>query len=224
MFMAQIIMAPIWFFNYNTLLELAFAIITLFVCIFSMNIYKLTKQRQSKLFSVGFLLISVSYFLQSLLNFQILSEFNEHGSILLEDMKELASLSVIGTYLQILFFILGLIMLVYITLDIKKIRIYFLLAVITIFSLLLSTNKIYLSYVFSSIFLIYISLHYFKNYINHKQIKTLLVLVAFIFLLFGSIHFIFSVNHLIYYIIGHVLELIAYLLIIINLILVVKKR
>jgi hypothetical protein len=41
--------------------------------------------------------------------------------------------------------------------------------------------------------------------------------------LFGTIHFIFSVNQALYYFIGHAMELIAYIFILINLILVVKK-
>jgi len=58
---------------------------------------------------------------------------------------------------------------------------------------------------------------------RRKQKKNLLVLLAFCFLLFGSVHFLVSVNHALFYVIGHFLELIAYVLILTNLLLLMKK-
>jgi hypothetical protein len=48
------------------------------------------------------------------------------------------------------------------------------------------------------------------------------VVLAFTFLLFGSLHYLLSVDHAIYYVIGHVLELFAYLCILANLIMVLR--
>lgn len=220
--MVNVILTPAWFFNYNAVFELLFAIVTLAVFVFAIRVYKLSKQKQLRTFSIGFLLISISYFIQSFLNFGIISEFNEHGPII-NEINHINALSFLAAYTQIIFFTLGLITLVYMTLNLKCRKTYFLLAIITISSLLISSNKVYLFYLFSSVFLAYISWHYLRNYINNKQAKTLLVLVAFVFLLFGTIHYIFSVNHTFFYIMGHILELIAYILILINLILVIKR-
>nr|MCK4929463.1 hypothetical protein [Nanoarchaeota archaeon] len=220
--MVHLPIVPEWFLGYDIILELAFAIITLIVSIYAFKIYKLSGQRQSKFFGIAFLFISIAYFIQSFLNFVILSKLNENICRGLK-IASVNFLNSIGIYAYIIFFGIGLITLTYMTLRIKSAKIYSLLLIIILLSFLSSSNTLYLFYLLSSVLLIYIFIHYLMNYLKNKQAKTLLVLVAFAFLLFGSIHFIFSVNHGLYYVIGHFLELIAYLFILINLILVVKK-
>ena len=70
--------------------------------------------------------------------------------------------------------------------------------------------------------MIFITWHFIKNYMNKKHPNTLLIALAFLFLLFGSFHFLISVDHQLFYAIGHILELFAYLLILLNLYLVRK--
>lgn len=220
--MVHLPFVPEWFFGYDVLLELAFAVITLIVSFYAFKIYKLSGQRQSKLFGTAFLFISVSYFVQSFLNFLIISKLNENICATFK-INSIHFFNTLGVYTHIILFGIGLVTLTYMTLRIKNVKTYSLLLIITILSLLLSSNTLYLFYLLSSVLLIYIFVHYLTNYLNNKQSKTLLVLIAFAMLLFGHIHFIFSLNHGLYYVIGHFLELVAYLLILINLILVVKK-
>ena len=220
--MANIYLVPKWFFGYDVILELAFAVITLIVSIYAFKIYKLSGQRQSKLFGIAFLFISVSYFIQSFLNFTIISKLNQNICTILK-INSVNVLNSIGLYAYSLFFIAGLITLAYMTLGVKSAKIYSLSIIVIISSLLLTSNELYLFYFLSSVLLAYIFAHYFVNYLNNKKLNTLLVLIAFAFLLFGNIHFIFSVNHGLYYAIGHFLELVAYMLILVNLVLVVKK-
>lgn len=210
------------FQHWSTILEFAFAIITLIVGIFALRIYKLSEQKQSLLFGISFIFISTSYFIKSLTNYLIISKLNENICRGLK-IYDVSLLNAIGTYSYIFFFIIGLITLAYMTIHQKSLKIYFLTLAITITSLIFSSNSVLLFYILSSIILIIILIHYIINYHTNRQGKTLLVLVAFSFLLFGSIHFILSVNHTIFYIIGHILEFIAYLLILINLIWVNKK-
>lgn len=220
--MANIYLVPKWFFGYDVILELAFAVITLIVGIYAFKIYKLSGQGQSKLFGIAFLFISVSYFIQSFLNFAIISKIDENICAALK-INSVNVLNSIGLYAYALFFITGLLTLAYMTLGVKSAKIYSLSIIIIILSLLFTPNELYLFYFLSSVLLAYIFAHYFVNYLNNKKLNTLLVLIAFAFLLFGNIHFIFSVNHSMYYVIGHFLELIAYMLILVNLVLVVKK-
>jgi hypothetical protein len=215
-------MVPSWFFNYGMLFELAFAIITLIVGIFAFKIHKLSEQKSAKLFGISFIFISLHYFIQSLLNFSILSTLNQNVCNLMK-IDSVNSLNIMGAYSHMLFFIIGLATLTYMTLKIKNKTAYTLLLAITLVSIIFSENKLLLFYATASTFLIFITIHYIKNYLKNKQIRTLFILIAFIFLLFGNLHFIFSVNHATYYVIGHFLELIAYLLILLNFILVQKK-
>ena len=220
--MANIYLVPEWFFGYDVMLELAFAVITLIVSIYAFKIWKLSGQRQSKLFGIAFLFISISYFIQSFLNFAIISQLNENICTALK-INSVNVLNSIGLYAYMLFFITGLVTLAYIALKVKNVKAYSLLFAVIIFSLLFNSNNLYLFYFLSSVLLAYVFIHYFVNYLTNKKLNTLLVLIAFAFLLFGSIHFIFSVDHGLYYAMGHFLELIAYMLILVNLVLVVKK-
>lgn len=210
------------FLHWDTVLELAFAIITLIVGIFALRIYNLSEQKQSLLFGISFLFISASYLIKSITNYLIISKLNENICRGLK-IYDVSILNSIGTYSYVFLFIIGLITLAYMTIHQKSIKIYFLTLAITVISLIFSSNTVLLFYILSSIILIIILIHYIINYSTNKQGKTLLVLIAFSFLLFGSIHFILSVNHSLFYFIGHILELIAYLLILINLIWVNKK-
>ncbi len=213
---------PSWILNYTLFSEIAFAIITFAVCLYSFKIYKLSGEKKSQLFGFAFLFISINYFLQSFLTLAALFKLEQNICSLMK-IQDLQMLTLYGIYSHLFFFIIGLITLVYMTLNIKSIKTYILILAISIVSILFSSNKIYIYYVLASILLIYISFYYLMNYTKNKQIKTLLVLIAFLFLLFGNIHFIFSINHQVYYLIGHFLEFIAYLLILLNLFLVSRK-
>lgn len=213
---------PSWFFGYNIGLELAFAIITLIVSFFAFKIYRLTDQRQSKLFGYSFLFISAAYFLESLLNFLIVSKLNDNISIFLK-MQDVFVLNNAELFTHMLMFMMGLLTLTYMTLKTKNTRTFIILIAITILALIFSTNRLYLFYLIATVLLIFICIHYVQNYFKNKQTNTLLVLTAFLFLLFGHFHFIISVDHALFYIIGHFLELAAYLLILANLLLVLRK-
>ena len=158
--MVNIYLAPRWFFGYDVMLELAFAVITLIVGIYAFKVYKLSGQRQSKLFGIAFLFISVSYFIQSFLNFAIISKLNEKICTALK-INSVDVLNSIGLYAYMLFFITGLITLVYMTLRFKSVKTYSLSLIIIILSLLFTSNSLHLFYLLSSILLIYIFIHYF---------------------------------------------------------------
>ncbi len=220
--MVNLFIIPSWFFNYAVIFELAFAIITLTLGLFAFKIYKLSEQKSAKLFGISFILISLHYFIQSFLNFSIISTLNKNICNMMK-LNSIDSLNIIGAYSHMFFFLIGLITLAYMTLKIENKTTYTLLLTLPLASIIFAENKLYVFYAMASILLVFISIHYLKNYLKNKQYKTLFILIAFVFLLFGNLHFLISVNHGIYYVIGHFLELIAYLLILLNFILVLKK-
>jgi len=220
--MVNIHSIPAWFFGYDILLEIAFALISLTVALYAFKMYKLSDQESSKLFGFAFLFISISYFIQSFLNFAILSKLNENICTLMK-VQSVDSFNVIGIYVHMIFFIIGLVTLAYMTFNLKNKKLYSILLILAILPILFSVNQLYVFYMISSLLLAYILIHYTSNYLGNRQTKTMMVLIAFLFLLFSNLHFIFSVNHSLYYVIGHFLELIAYSLILLNLILVFKN-
>jgi hypothetical protein len=220
--MHYVYLVPSWFIGFDIIMELMFAVICLVVAAYAFKVYRLSGQRQPKLFGISFLFISASYFVQSILNSLIVFEINER----VEESFDISVgvLNGAGLYLHILLFMAGLLTLAYMTLHIKSVKAYSLLITLLLLPLVFSQNRLYLFYILSSLLLIFILMHYAINYWSNRQKKTLLVLVAFMFLLVGSIHFVLAVNHAVFYVIGHVLGLVAYLLILSNLILVVKHE
>lgn len=214
--------APDWFIGYDVFLELAFAVITLIVSLYAFKVYRIAEHKRTELFGIAFLLISISYFLQSFLNMAILSNFNNNICSAL-NINNLISLNYVEFHIHIVFFLLGLLTLAYMTLKISSKKAYILMATMLFLTVFLSPDHLIAFYFLSTVLLLFISIQYLLNYINNREHKTLLVLLGFLFLLFGSIHFLLSVNHAIFYVISHILELVAYTLILINLILVVKK-
>lgn len=211
-----------WFFGWGIIFKLFFALISLSVSLYAFKIYKLSKQNQPKLFGFAFLFFSLSYFIQSFLNFAIISKLNQNICDFLK-IQTVETLNILGMYTHMILFMIGIVTLIYMTLNITNKKLYSLILTISLLFILIPQNNLYAFYLLSSIFLIYIFTHYLSNFLKNKQTKTLLISTAFAFLLFGNLHFIFAINHALLYILGNFLELIAYLLILSNLILILKN-
>ncbi len=219
--MVNLYLIPEWFFGYNIILGLIFTLITLGVGIYALKIYNLSGQKQSKNFGIGFLLISIAYFIQTLLNIILFSKIHINKVVSLSTFNLLSN---IGMYAYILFFIAGLITLVYVTLGINSFRVYSLLMILLIGSLIMVPFKLGIFHIFSSILLVYIVGYYFMNYLKNRHGKNLIVLIAFTFLFLSNINLIFSINNGLYYVAGDILSFAAYLLILVNLILIARKK
>ncbi len=215
-------LAPEWFFGYDVILELLFAIVTLMVSLFAFRMYKATDQDQIRLFGISFSFISVSYFIQSVFNYLMISKANENICNAFK-IRSIVLFDTAGLHTHILFMTAGLILLVYMAFKIDDIRVLWLMVLLTLLGIFLNQDIQYMFFLFSTIYLIYLSWHFIKNYLRNRQSKTLLVAIAFVFLLFGMFHFLFSVDHRLFYVVGHLLELVAYLMLLLNFYLVRKK-
>lgn len=220
--MASFYIVPPWFFGYDVVLELLFGVITLIVGLYAWKVYKLSSQDQPKYFSLAFILISISYFVKSVLNFMVIKQLNGPASVLLR-LNDVTLFNTLGMLFHIIFFISGLVTLVYMTLKIKSFRTYSLLIIILCLSLIFNHHRGSVFYLLTSVLLLYLIGFYVYNYIKSKQHRTLIILAAFCFLLVGHGIFILSETAPLSYAIGHFAELGAYLLILLNLILIVRK-
>jgi hypothetical protein len=215
-------LAPSWFIGYDILLEGLFAIITIGVALLAYKIYKNTGTKQVRHLSVAFLFIAISYILQSLFNAFAITQINESICSTLK-VQNIYVFQMLGNYFQMLFMMVGLVILLYMTLKVEKQRILWFLLALTVLPLLLFPHTMQLFFFFATVTLGFILWHFIGNYKLHRQSKTLLITLAFLFLFIGKAHFLFAVNHQLFYVLGHILELIAYILILTNLILVLKK-
>jgi len=220
--MIEYAIVPHWFMGYNIILELIFFVITLLVGTYALKIYQLSTQRQSKLFGISFLMIALAYLIQSVLNFAAGQSMAQGCNM--QSMSLVHYLGNAGIYAHIILFTSGLVTIAYMTLKIKDAKAYLLFLAAILGVLAFGSNPIYLYYVISSMLLVYISFYYLRNYLQSKKTNALIILIAFLFLLFGKIHFIFSINHGSFYVAGHFLELVAYSLILINLLTVIRRK
>jgi hypothetical protein len=222
--MVHLYLMPAWFLGYDITLHLVFAIITLIVSAFAFRIYRLSAQRQPRLFATAFFFISMAYFMSALLNFLLLTRLNENVCIALK-VASASALTMIGTYIYLLLFSIGLITLTYMTLRVRSAKIYFLLTITALVSILMSAEPVPLYHLISSVMLVYIIIHYAFDYSNKKKPNAMLMLAAFALLLLGNVHLIFPITGSpAYYVFAHCLELIAYAFILINLILVQRHE
>lgn len=214
--------SPQWFYSYDVILEILFAVITAFVSFFAISIYRKSSQKYVLYFGLGFAFISLSYLLQSVINFMILLRLGEREALILK----IIAVQTLNNYCllaHVLFFTLGLIFLLFITFKETRTRLLWLLIISSLSVIFMSANTLYMFYLLASIYLFFITWHHVWNYIRHRKKQQLLVALAFMFLFFGQFHFLISVNHDLFYVAGHVLELIAYIFVVWNFFLVRKR-
>lgn len=213
--MSTIFMTPAWFAGYDVVFEVFFFIISIIIGLFALKVYRGTNQKLAKYFGYGFLLISVAYLIQVIFNLFSLTNINSQICNAIQ-APSIASIDAIGTYVFMFFMIAGIVTILFVSLKSNTEWTLWLLLATAIIAITLSRNPIYVFYLLSSLFLAFITIHFIVYYYKNKDLKTLLVALAFLFLWFGTFHFLISVNHEVFYVIGYALEFIAYLLILSN--------
>jgi hypothetical protein len=221
--MAYVFVSPEWFFGYDVALELIFAVVTLLVCFYAWKSFKLTGERNIRLFSLAFFFISLSYIVQSMLNFIIMEQFDDKV-ISIVHLQNVYLLNLFGIYVHAILFLIGLLLLTYIALKIYSFQTFVLLSMLVFTSLYFSPFKTFMLYLLSTVLLGFIVYYYLNNYWNNRKTTTLLVAVAMISLFVGYLFFIFAMDDSFYYVLGHILELAAYVMVLVNLLIISRFR
>lgn len=211
-----------WIFGYDVLLEVLFAVITLMVAILAFKVYRATRHKQPFFLAWAFLLISISNIFQSILNFLIYTKINENICEIMK-IQSIQNFNTVGIYINMFFMVIGLSTLTFMTLKTNDIKGLYLIVGLSLIAVFFNQNPLLMFYLIASILLVIISVYFIKNYLHNKKTKTLLIAIAFIFMLLGNIHFLFAVNHQLFYVIGHFLELVAYSLVLSNFFMVLKR-
>lgn len=211
----QACMSLAWFFGYDVIFELFFLVISLFIALFALKVYRNTGQKPAQFFGFGFLLVALAYLTKSLFNFLVYSRLNTQVCQMAQGLS-VSALDALGKQLYMLLMISGIVLILFVSLKSDKRRTLLILLAASIVAIFLSSNQIYTFYLLSSIYLAFIALHFIEHYLKNRQTKTLLVALAFVFLWFGTFHFLISVNHEIFYVIGQVLNFFAYIMILMN--------
>lgn len=213
---------PQWFFGLSIGLELIFGVAAGIVAAYSYKVYRLSGQRESKLFAWSFMAISFSYLIKAMLNLFVLREVKE--GLREFTMRDLNAIGSVGLYLHIFLFVTGLMTLTYMSFRIRNTRSYILLVAMGTFMLFFSSNLLVAYNILSSLLILYISFHYYSEYRKNNNHKTLLVLIAFMLLFFAGIGSVAAEDFYANFVIGHILELASYMLIVTSLVLTIRKR
>lgn len=216
-------LVPTWFYQIDILLGLLFSIITAFVALYAIKIYKITDEKEFKLFGISFILISLSYLIRICLNSLLTIAFKSKIflALTISQFNIIHQASVI-TY--ILLFLIGYLTLAYTTLKINNTWAYFLILIPTIIAIITCTNKALTIYLLAASFLLVMCVSYMDRLIRKKEKKVKAITFAITMLLISNIIFMFITKYSFYqgYIISSILDLIAYLVIATNLFLIIS--
>jgi len=220
--MSNIFVTPQWFYGYDVALELVFAVVTILVSFFAWKIFKVTGERNIRLFSLAFLFIALSYIVQSILNFVIMDRLDDNISTLI-NLQSVYLLNLFGIYMHSILFLIGILLLTYVALKIYSFQTFVLLFILVFTSLYFTIHKTFMLYLLSTILLGFIVYYYLTNYWENRKPTSLLVLSSMVSLFIAYLFFIFAMDdNMLYYIIGHILELTAYLLVFVTLWIILK--
>lgn len=225
----ELVFSPNWFYGIDIFFEVFSVIAALLVSYYSYKVYKFTRKRNYKWFSVSLLLIALGFLSKMFTNMVVYyPRFMEVtlGSFVITYtiMRQSDILFILGhlahRYLMLVGFF-GVYWLVSKSKEKNKIP-------LILFLLLATTVMSAYSYpVFSMtmvIMLSHIVYYYGVNYRKNRNSKTLLVLCSFSLLLLSQIVFIFLFLDLGVYVVSEVMQLAGYLALLYNYYLIVKSK
>ena len=187
------------------------------VASYSFKVYRASSERNSKLFSLAFILIALSYFTLAILNLIFLSVIR--GELRVLSLDEFTTLKNLAIYSYIALFILGFATLLCSTFRTKNRSVYFALVLTAFLGVYISAEKSVYLYLFSSLMLTFVAYHQAKECQHHKTRNCLLVFLGMFFLLAAQIVLVAQAFYFIssLYVVSNFLELTAYLLLIASL-------
>jgi len=224
--MYQLFFTPSWFNGYDLIFEGISLIVAFLIAAYSWKIYSMSKENRYAYFSLAFVLIGISLAIKMF----------TYGVLYFEPLRDGVATTltlVVGNNLQFadLFYraafflqmtgLLGAWMLIFFISQKSRERLhsYYEVSQIALFLYLIllicfvSNFKYSVFYLTSAVILGLTVLNYYKNYLNSKgNPKSLLVMAAFIFILFSNLSFIFVFLWDSLYVMGELFLLIGFLL------------
>ena len=218
--MTQLHYIPSWFFGFNIAFEMIFMLATAIVALYSYRIYKVSCQREIKLFGISFGLLSISYFLSSIITLFFVSALE--GNVLAITINRILSAENIAVAAYVILFVLGNITLLYTTLKVERLRIYGLLIALAFVAINFSFNKVFMIYFIISLSLFFVSYHYYTEFMKRTTKNVFLTFWGIFFLFVSNTIFLVQPASSQVYVTSRVSELIGYFFIIASLIRVIK--
>lgn len=216
---------PMWFGASGIITELFFALVTLLIAFYAYRIYKIAHQRSSLFFGVAFLSISFAYFIQAIFNFLMLMQIQTHDIIPLATNAAAASafqLSVFAVVFHIIFMILGVALLAYVTLKERSLKIYLLFLSLSFVGLILTPYFRTIFFLIVAFFLLFISAQHYQRHTRQRSTTTLLVFFGFALLFIGNLLLAAVTILHTFYVLSHIVIFVGYVLLLASLLRVVR--
>ncbi|MBU2615986.1 MAG: hypothetical protein KKC19_02685 [Nanoarchaeota archaeon] len=202
------------FYGIDSLIELLIFAVSLQIAYYSNRIYKILKERDYKLLSLGFLFIGLSLLFKIISNLTILERIKIDDLYFLNHLfLEFGSLSI--TYLLSFsiykfMYLIGFLFLFVMTTEIKNkknIIMYIYLGAVTIFFSIYFNSLFHLTIALT---LAMLTMNFYENYKKVMNRNTKTVFLAFFVMMFGHLFLLFSEDLPLLYIIGKITVLIGF--------------
>jgi len=206
--MAYLHYIPEWFFGFNIAFEMIFMLSAALVALYSYKIYKISCEREIRLFGISFGFLSASYFMSSIISLFFISTMEKDFFVI--SISRILNVSNVIVALSICSMVIGYITLLYTTLKIKRKRIYGLLILMAFTAINFSFNKVFMIYFITSLSLLFINYHYYMEFMKRKNTNVFLVFWGMFFLFVSNVIFLVQTAQISTYVISHITELIGY--------------
>jgi hypothetical protein len=216
---------PPWFASSEILIQLVFAFVTLFIAYYSYKVYKLSSQQPSLLYGLGFLGVSVSYFVQAILNFFVLRGVQSDQiiqAVTAGAMDHVIPLSVVAVVLHMILMTASFGLLAYVTLKSRGVKPLLLIWSLSFAALLFADKFTIAFYLICAILLLYITAQYYQRLDKYRTLSSLQVFLGFGMILLGMAQIGLALTFNLLYITGHFVALVGYLLLLWSLFRVVE--
>jgi len=208
------------FYGIDSVIEILIMLVSFQIAYYSNRIYKIIKERNYRLLSAGFLLISISFLFKIVSNLTVLEKIN------VEDLHFLSHiLSEVGNLGLIYFFSFGFYKLLYLsgflflfftTTNIKSRENIFMYLYLGFVTILFSIYFNSLFHFTVAITLILLTANFYENYKRRKSQNTKLVFMAFAIMTLGHLFLLFSANISALYITGKAILLAGFSALLLN--------
>ncbi len=226
--MIRLVFSPKWFFGVDILFEIFFVFIALLISFYGYRIFRISKNREHKYFSLSFFLIAISFVFKVLTNFDIYYNVFKtlrvgSATVTFSYLYNSGMLHIAGLFLFKLFMTAAFFILFLLT-DRKHSRkdIYLILYLILV-STFFSISTYYVFHITLAIILFFISKHFFENYEKSPKTNRLMVFLSFSMLFLSQFAFMMVFVAAEFYVIGEIVMLVGYSILLYNLLAVARK-
>ncbi len=226
-----IVAGPRWFFGIDSVLEAVSMLICLTIFVFSLKLYRITKERRHLYFSAAFGLLTLAFFVRSITNlvihFRTVSDWGmKHlpQMVVAKGILSVTKIFLLGYTIHIALTLMALALLVVLCLKIEDKKPYFLMLMMMSVLIYLSNSYFTSFYLLSLILLGFITCYYFQNFWTKRKAATLLTFIAFLLYTFAPLAFLFQKMFGLGYAVAYILQFSGFLTMLAALLVVIFKK